>query len=64
MRNRIWHNVMWALVGTVFGAIVGPMMRPRRKPLVERSADAIRSTTDDLMRQARRARKRIIKKVN
>ena len=65
MRNRFWHGLIWgSVLGTMLGAVMGPMLRPQRKPLVERGAEAIRHTTMDLMRQARRARKRIMKKMD
>jgi len=43
---------------------MSPMLRPQRKPLMERGAEALEHTTRDLMREARRARKRIMKKLD
>jgi hypothetical protein len=65
MRSRFWQGLIWgSLLGTVLGAIMRPMVQPQRKPLVERSADAIKHTTRDLIREARKARKRIMKKID
>jgi len=65
MRSNFWQGLVWgSLVGTLIGAIISPMMRPQRKPLMERGADAIVGTTKDLMKEARRARKRIMKKMS
>lgn len=65
MRSRFWQGLLWGgVLGTMIGAVVRPMMEPRRKPLVERSTEAIRHTTQDLMREARKARKRIMKKLD
>lgn len=64
MHRRFWQGLLWGgLLGTVVGAIMGPMMKPRQKPLAERSVDAVKSSTKDLMRQARHVRKRLMKKV-
>ncbi|MBP2652975.1 MAG: hypothetical protein H6Q73_544 [Firmicutes bacterium] len=64
MRNGFWHGLVWGgLIGTVFTAAMSPLMKPKKKPLVERSANAIKATTRDLMREARRTRKRIMKKL-
>lgn len=65
MRNRFWQGLIWgSFLGTVLGAIMSPMVKPRRKPLVERSANAIKDKTQDLMHEARRARKRLMKKLD
>lgn len=65
MHSRFWQGLIWgSLLGTLVGAVMRPMMQPRRKPLVERSTEAIRHTTQDLMREAHRARKRIMKKLD
>ncbi|VBB06026.1 Hypothetical protein LUCI_1237 [Lucifera butyrica] len=65
MRSKFWQGLMWGgILGTVVGAIIGPAARPQKKPLVERSTDAIRCTTRNLMREARLARKRLIKKMD
>ena len=65
MRSKFMMGLLWGSVaGAVLGAVMGPMLRPQRKPLMERGADAIESTTRDLMREARKARKRIMKKLD
>lgn len=65
MRSKFMHGLIWgSIVGTVLGAIMSPMLRPHRKPLIERGADVLEHTTRDLMREARRARKRIMKKID
>jgi len=63
MRSRFWQGLLWGgVLGTMIGAIMRPMMEPQKKPLVERSTEAIKHTTRDLLKEARRARKRIMKK--
>lgn len=65
MRSKFWQGLLWgSMMGTVLGAIMGPLMRPQRKPLMERGVEAVAHKTDDLMRQARRVRKRIMKKLD
>lgn len=55
MRN-FWQGLLWgSVIGMMLSFVISPMMsKPRRKPLVERSTDAVISTTHGLMRQARR----------
>jgi hypothetical protein len=53
---RFWQGLFWGsfiviLIGTIFRPIIS---KSRRKPLVERGADAVLSTTHGLMRQARK----------
>lgn len=65
MGSRFWQGLVWgSVIGTILGAIMGPQVRHRKKPLVERSTDAIKYTTRDLLHEARRARKRIMKKLD
>lgn len=69
MMRRFLHGLLWGgVVGTVLGAIIGPMAKiqqpPRKKPLAERSAEAVISKTEDLMKEARRARRRLMKKLD
>jgi len=65
MRSKFMHGLIWgSVVGTVLGAIISPMLRPQRKPLIERGAEALEHKPRDLMREARRARKRIMKKID
>ncbi len=64
MRNRFMTGLFWgSMIGTVLGAIIGPMAKPQKKPLVSRGADAIKATTKEVMHEARRARKKILKKL-
>jgi uncharacterized membrane protein YagU involved in acid resistance len=54
MRN-FWQGLLWgSLIILLIGAVINPMMsKPRRKkPFVERSTDALLSTTHGVMRQA------------
>lgn len=63
MRNRFWQGMMWGgVIGTMLGAIMLPMMRPQRKPMLERGKDALIDTASDLMHEARKARKRMMHK--
>ncbi|HML87274.1 MAG TPA: hypothetical protein PKA28_02345 [Methylomusa anaerophila] len=65
MRSKFWQGLIWgSLVATALGAIIGPKAKAKRKPLLERSAAAVTDTTRDLMRGARRARKRLMKKMD
>ena len=65
MRSKFWQGLVWgSLLGTALGAVIGPMARPQKKPFVERSTDAVISTTRGLMKEARKARKRIMKKMD
>ena len=63
MRSKFWQGLVWgSLVGSIIGVIISPMTKSQQKPLIERSADVIRHATHDFMREARIARKRLIKK--
>lgn len=55
MRN-FWQGLLWgSFIGMLLSNAINPIMdKPKRKPLVERSADAVISTTHGLMRQARK----------
>ncbi|HEY3423307.1 MAG TPA: hypothetical protein VGL27_00815 [Negativicutes bacterium] len=65
MMRSFWQGLVWGgLVVTVLGAFIGPMVKPQRKPLVERSADAVMATTRGIVREARHARKRLMKKID
>jgi len=69
MRSRFLQGLLWGgVVGTVLGAIIGPrakiQKKPVTKPLAERGAEAVMVTTQGLMREARRARKRLMKKID
>ncbi|MDU4960626.1 MAG: hypothetical protein E6X17_08180 [Sporomusaceae bacterium] len=63
---KFWRKLVWGgLVGGMIGAAVAPMLRRQRKPLLERGIDVVREsmldTTQDLMKEARRTRKRFMK---
>jgi hypothetical protein len=63
---NFWRGLVWGgVVGSVLGAIMVPMMRRHHKPLLERGVDAVRDSvmdsTHDLMKEARRTRKRLMK---
>ena len=63
MRDKFWQGLIWgSFIGSVLGAIIGPMAKPQKKPLIVRGADAVKETTRDLMYEARRTRKRLMKK--
>ena len=65
MRSKFWHGLVWGgLVGTVISAIMLPMAKTQRKPLTERSMDAVKDGTRELMREARRTRKRLMRKLS
>jgi len=65
MFSRFWQGLLWgSVLGTVLGAVMGPMIKPRKKPLTERSINAVRAGTRELMREARHVRKRLLKKVH
>jgi len=63
---NFWRGLVWGgVVGSMIGAVMVPMMRRHRKPLIERGVDAVRESfmdsTQDLMKEARRTRKRLMK---
>lgn len=63
--RRFWQGLVWgSLIGTLLASIMGTTNRPQKKPLVETSTEDIKATTNNLMRQARRARKRLMKKLD
>jgi len=53
---RFWQGLFWgSFIVILLGAVIKPVMsKSRQKPLVERGADAVLSTTHGLMRQARK----------
>jgi uncharacterized membrane protein YagU involved in acid resistance len=56
MRN-FWQGLLWgSLIVIIIGTVINPIMSKsqRKKPLVERSADAFLSTTHGVIRQARK----------
>lgn len=64
MVGKFWKGLLWgSVVGTVVGAMISPMNKKYRKPLMESSADMMSETAQDFMRGARKARKRIVKKM-
>lgn len=65
MRGGFWKGIIWgSIIGTVLSTIMGPMTKQQKKPLAELNAEAIADTTRGLMRKARHARKRIMKKID
>lgn len=65
MGKNFWQGLLWgSVLGTALGAVIGPMARPQKKPFVERGADAVISTTRGLMKEARKTRKRLMKKMD
>lgn len=65
MRDKFWHGLIWGgLIGTIVSTVMLPMSKPQRKPLATRSIDAMKHGTNELMREARRVRKRMIKKLS
>ncbi|MDF2502250.1 MAG: hypothetical protein K0Q77_2964 [Anaerosporomusa subterranea] len=63
---NFWRGLVWGgVVGSMIGAVMVPMMRRHRKPLIERGVDAVRESfmdsTQDLMKEARRTRNRLMK---
>jgi hypothetical protein len=62
--GKFWQGLLWGgIAGTVLWAVMNPMSKQYRKPL-EQSADMARDTAQDFIRGARRARKRIIKRMD
>lgn len=69
MMRRFLQGLLWGgIMGTVVGAIISPTNKVQKKPvkklLAERSADAVIATTEGLIKEARRARRRLIRKLD
>lgn len=65
MNRGFWQGMLLgSVLTTVLGAGLGSMKKFQRKPLVERSADAVISTTKGLMKEARKTRRRIMQKID
>ncbi|MGI6093682.1 MAG: hypothetical protein GX348_03170 [Veillonellaceae bacterium] len=65
MNNGFFKGLIWgSVVGTILGAIISPMTKPQKKPIAEFNVDAIADTTQGLMRKARYARRRLMKKLD
>lgn len=57
MMRNFWQVLFWgSLIVILIGSVINPMLSKsrRKKPLVERSAEAFLSTTQGVMRQARK----------
>lgn len=55
---------MGTVVGTIVGAIIGLMAEQRRKAFYfERGTQALKDTTRGLVREAKRTRKRILRRI-
>lgn len=62
--RKFWQGMVWGgMVGAALGLFMSPVARPSKKPLADYNADSLAATTAGLMRQARRARKRLVKKM-
>ena len=65
MRSRFWQGLLWGgVIGTLLMSVMGPMVRPRKKPLVERSTDAIRQLSRGLLQGVRQVQKRIMNRLD
>lgn len=65
MRGKFLHGMLWgSLLGTVLGAVIGPINKPQKKPLVEQGKDVITGATKEFIREARRSRKRFLRKIH
>lgn len=62
MRN-FWQGLLWgSFIGILLCTAITPITsKPQKKPLVERSANAVISSTNSLMKKAR---KRLMHKLN
>lgn len=60
--RRFWQGMLW---GSVIGGLLGvtAMSRPQKKPLMSFGSHMIKDKTEDLFRQAGRARRRMTKKI-
>lgn len=64
MHDKFWHGILWGgLLGAAAVMLWQPQCRSRRKPLVERGAEAVVHTTQELWRDARRARRKMLRQV-
>lgn len=65
MSGKFWQGILWGgIAGAVLGAMISPMGKGYRKPIMEQSADMVAETAQDFVRGARRARKRLIKRMH
>lgn len=65
MEGKFWHGLVWgSILGTALGAILTPMAKTPKKLMAERSTDAVVDTSRSFMRQARRTRKRLMRKMD
>ncbi len=59
--SKFWRGLIWGgILGSLAGALMSPRAKIRKKPIVKRSAEAVYETTRGLVREARRARKRLM----
>lgn len=63
MRSKFWYGMLLGtLATTAISAFIGPLNTPLKKPLVERSAEAVQVTAHDFVKKARRAQRRMMKR--
>lgn len=65
MGSKFWQGLIWGgLAASVLSVMMRPMTKVSRKPLAELSLDTVKNGTRDLMREARRTRKRLMRKMS
>lgn len=66
MRNNFWQGLFWgSIIGTALGLFIKPVTdRPARKPLADYKADDVIAKTRNFMREARRSRKKLLRRVD
>ena len=66
MRSNFWQGLFWGgMVGTALGLFIKPMVdRPAGKPLADYKANDVVAKTRNFMREARRSRKKLLRRVD
>ncbi len=64
MRSNFWHGMVFGtLAAAAVSALIGPLNKLQKKPLVERGAQAVQFTAHDFAKKARKAQRRMMKRI-
>lgn len=66
MRSNFWQGLLWGgMIGTALGLFIKPVAdRSAKKPLADYKARDVVATTRNFMREARRSRKKLLRRVD